>query len=194
VYVRGNTNSYSAQKILSILGNAHSPNVVCHQSPSRVQINAAFLIDLRVVTLEDLEADDNGAYEHLGTPTHTFVLHFEDGSLKSSKQIADRKVAGENHYFLVRKYKRCSSSPDLKRTISYCYMPSGEILGNMALVQYNFSREEHIFPVKCHGNARKNKEPYYRTKESTRNVMRYHIQNETPKEDVQNLPENWEEF
>ena len=44
-------------------------NVLCKHQPCRVQINASFLVNLRVVALEDLEADENGSYENLGSRT-----------------------------------------------------------------------------------------------------------------------------
>lgn len=185
IFIRGNTGSFPAEKVLKILAKDHQHSVLCKQQPSRVQINASFLVDLKVVALEDLESDDNGSYEHLGTPTETFNLRFEDGLLKSCHKIARNKVDGETHYFLTRKYRRCASSPDLKRTISYCRTPSGEILGNIALVQYNFEGEEHTFPLKPHGNSRKNKEPYQRTKETTKNVLRSNLEQNTPKEAFQ---------
>ena len=130
-------------------------NVLCKHQPCRVQINASFLVDLRVVALEDLEADDNGSYENLGSRTETFQLKFENGLLESCNKISRTKVVGEDYFHLTRKYRRCSSSPDFKRTISFCRSPSGDILGNLALVQYNFTGEEHPFLLKCHGNSQK---------------------------------------
>ena len=88
-------------------------NVLCKHQPCRVQINASFLVDLRVVALEDLEADDNGSYENLGSRTETFQLKFENGLLESSRT----KVVGEDYFHWTRKYRRCSSSADFKRTI-----------------------------------------------------------------------------
>ena len=86
---------------------------------------------------------------------------------------------------MTRKYKRFASPPDFKRTISHCRTPCGDILGNIALVQYNFSGKEHTFPLKCHGNSQRNKEPYQRTKESTRNVLRSNLEQSTRKEAFQ---------
>ena len=82
--------------------------------PCRVQINASFLVDLRVVAL------DNGSYENLGSRTETFQLKFENGFLESCNKISRTKVVGEDYFHLTRKYRRCSSSPDFKRTISFC--------------------------------------------------------------------------
>ena len=38
----------------------HNVNVLCKQQPQRVEINASFVIDVRYVTSEDLEAGDMG--------------------------------------------------------------------------------------------------------------------------------------
>ena len=74
---------------------------------------------------------------------------------------------------------------DFNGTISYCHTPSGDILGSTALAQYTFSGKEHTFPLKCHGKLQRNKEPYQRRKESTRNVLRSNLQQSMPKEAFQ---------
>ena len=149
--------------------------------------------------MEDLEADDNGSYENLGSRTETFQLKFENGLLESSNKISRTKVVGEDYFHLTRKYRRCSSSPDFKRTISFCRSPSGDILGNLALVQYNFTGEEHPFVfvqynftgeehpfvLKCHGNSQKSKIPYQRTNESTKYKLKCNLQQHFPKEAFQ---------
>ena len=150
-----------------------------------MQINASFLVDLRFVPLNDLQADDNGSYEHIGSPTETFHLDFKSGVLRLCKRISRKKMKGTNHYFLTRKYHKCASSPDLKRTISFCTTPSGDILGNIALIQYNFAEQEHTFAVKSHGNARKNKVPYARTQDSTKTLLTSNLTKATPKEAFQ---------
>ena len=94
IFIRGNTSSFSAEKVLKILAKYHQESVLCKQQPCRVQINASFLADLRVVALEDLDCDDNGSYEHLGTPTETFELRFENGQLESCHRIARKRVDG----------------------------------------------------------------------------------------------------
>ena len=83
-----------SRKSIEDLGNDHQESVLCKQQPCRVQINASFLDDLRVVALEDLDCDDNGSYEHLGTPTETFKLRFENGQLESCHRIARKRVDG----------------------------------------------------------------------------------------------------
>ena len=77
-------------------------------SSSRVDFRSMppFLLILRVVALEDLDCDENSSYEHLGTPTETSELCFENGQLESCHRIVRKRVDGENHYFFTRKYKR----------------------------------------------------------------------------------------
>ena len=113
IFIRGSTALFSAEKVIEILAKEHVENVLCKHQPCRVQINASFLVDLRVVALEDLEADDNGSYENLGSRTDTFQLKFENGLLESCNKISRTKVVGEDYFHLTRKYRRCNTS--LKR-------------------------------------------------------------------------------
>ena len=69
IFIRGSTALFSAEKVIEILAKEHVENVLCKHQPCRVQINASFLVNLRVVALEDLEADENGSYENLGSRT-----------------------------------------------------------------------------------------------------------------------------
>ena len=164
----------------------HNANVLCKQQPQRVQINAAFVIDLRYVTFEDLEADDNGSYINNGSPTHTFECDFIAKKLIRCKRIASKRIEGSHYYYLVRKYRKCASATDLVRTISYCLTPSGEILNQVAFVQYNFKGGEHKFKLLAHGNAKsKLSAPYQRTKESTKAHLMSNLKGNTPKEAFQ---------
>ena len=113
----------------------HNANVLCTRQPQRVQFNASFVIDLRYVTFEDLEADDNGSYINNGSPTHTFECEFNAEKLTRCKRIATKRIEGSDYYYLIRKYRKCASATDLIRTISYCLTPSGEILNQVALEQ-----------------------------------------------------------
>ena len=62
IYERGTTSSFSGEKVIKIMAIKHNGNVLlCKQQPQKVQINDSFLIDLRYVTFEDLEAHDNGS-------------------------------------------------------------------------------------------------------------------------------------
>ena len=86
---------------------------------------------------------------------------------------------------MTRKYRRCSSSPYFKRAISFCRLPSGDILGNLALVQYNFTGEGHLFVLNCHGNSQKRKIPYQQTNESTKYKLKSNLQQHLTKEAFQ---------
>ena len=159
--------------------------VLCRHQPIRVQINAFFLVDLRSLPLNDLQADDNGSYEHIGSPKETFCLNFESGVSRICKRISRKKMKGTNRYLLTRKYHKSASSPDLKRTTSYRTTPSGDILGNIAIIQYNFTEQVHTFAVQSHGNAKKNKVPYTRTQDSTKPLLRSNLTKATPKQAFQ---------
>ena len=168
IYVRGTTSSFSGEKVIKIMAMKHNVNVLCKKQPERVQINASFVIDLRYVTFEDLEGDDNGSYINNGSPTHTFECDFTAEKLTNCKRIATKSA----------------SATDLTRTISYCLTPSGEILNQVAFVQYNFKREEHKFKLLGHAKS-KYVVPYQRTKESTKAHLRLNLKDNTPKEAFQ---------
>ena len=106
IYVRGTTSSFSGEKVIKIMAMKHNANVLCKQQPQRVQINASFLIDLRCVTFEDLEADDNGSYINNGSPTHSFECAFNAEKLTKCKRVATKRTEGSNYYYLVRKYRK----------------------------------------------------------------------------------------
>ena len=95
-------------------------------------------IDLRYITFEDLEADDDGSYINNGSPSHSFECDFNAEKLTERKRIATKKIEGSNYYYLVRSYRKCASATDLTRTISYCLTIPEEILNQVAFVQYNF--------------------------------------------------------
>ena len=73
----------------------------------------------------------------------------------------------QNHYFLTIKYQKC----DLRRTISYCTTPGGDILGNIALIQYNFPQQEHTFAVRSHENSKRNS-PIYKNTRFDKNLVK----------------------
>ena len=56
---------------MDVLSSDQPAEVKCTRQPMKVQYNAAFLIDVRVIPLEDLPADGNGRYVNNGQVTHT---------------------------------------------------------------------------------------------------------------------------
>ena len=116
------------------------------------------------------------------SPTHTFECDFTAEKLTKCKRIATKRIEVSNYYYLVRRYCKCASATDLTRTISYCLTSTGEVLNQVAFVQYNFKGVEHKFKLLGHGNAKsKHVVPYQRTKESTKAHVRLNLKDNTPK-------------
>ena len=65
---------------------------------------------------------------------------------------------------------------DLTRTILYCLTPSGEILNQVAFVQYSFKGKEQKFKLLGHGNVKSNHvAPHQRTKKSKKGNLRLNL-------------------
>ena len=63
---------FEAVEVLDILSTDRDKEMKCRHQPTRVQRNAAFLIDVRFVPLDDLSADGNGTYIYTGCPTQMY--------------------------------------------------------------------------------------------------------------------------
>lgn len=122
-----------------------------------VQRNPSFLIDVTSVKLTDLPCDDNGSYKGSGTHTWTYRIQNCNGRLQKSLVAKKRQDLGNDTsaVYLIRKYRTNMSCYSFKQIISYAEDATGNIVNNIALVQYNFQGEEKSFDIGCHGNKKK---------------------------------------
>lgn len=68
-----NGKSFKAREIWDILFKDQPDEAKCTRQPMKVKHNAAFLIDVGIVPLDDLPADGNGRYANNGQVTHTYT-------------------------------------------------------------------------------------------------------------------------
>ena len=141
----------------------------CTRQPMKVQCNAAFLIDVRVIPLDDLPADGNGRYVNNRQVTHTYT-NLSKGKWKK-KGSSCLALKTKNEYHLTREYRK---QGDFRQTISYMTDINGDVVNNVALVQYTFTGKEHDLAPTAHGNA-KRKKVFTRTKPSVRQKLKENL-------------------
>ena len=118
--------------------------------------NAAFLVQTSCVNTEDLPFEDNGSYKSKGSHTWTFALKEEEEGKFVKELIGKRYIPGNDTstVHLRRKYHTNKSCEEFWQIVSYVEDSQGNILGGVALVQYNFTGVETKFKVEAHGNKK----------------------------------------
>lgn len=157
-----------AERILEMLSRDYSFDKKCRKQPIRVQQNALFVIDARFVALEDLPADGNGTYIYNGRDCKTYRRKSNNKWKKISSKRTE--ISKMSEYHLFREYRYLKDSTDFNQIIFYARDRTGEILNNVALLQYRFSGPEHAIKIVPHGNA-KCGVPYTRTKPSVKRLL-----------------------
>ena len=118
----------------------------CRHQLTRVQQNAAFLIDVRFVPLDDLSADGN---IYTGRPTQTFRKKANGDWKKKCSKRTD--IDKESDFHFIREYRHLKESPDFHQTLYYARDKWGEIVNNLVLLQYQFDGPEHSIKAFPHG-------------------------------------------
>ena len=119
--------------------------------------------------IDDLRADDNGAWVHGGKPRRNYHVELSgNGSeIVSVTALDEKSTADKNHFTLVRLYHRHKGTPEFQRRISYVIDSSGKIV-QFAVMQYLFENGIEIpVVIPPHGNAKKDLCRYQRTQKST---------------------------
>lgn len=121
VYEQGCKNGYSAQELAEIIFADPENKFLCRKQPLRVRSRKCFLIDLRYLPIEDLQADENGAYKHQATRTKTCQVEMDtEHEVDNFWLLNYRKIdLIENVYYLVQRNRVCESCKDLKTIVSY---------------------------------------------------------------------------
>ena len=130
-----------------------------------------------MMSILNLESDDNGSYKCMGTRTSTWQTeeNLDDFKVQEFKMLSKKKetLTTSDQYHLIRKYRHFNSCEDFNKIISYAIHGKGIILNNVAFVQYYFdSGIEKPFIVKRHGNAVHKSAPYKGTNASTKAFVR----------------------
>jgi hypothetical protein len=163
----------TSDQIISLLF-CPDPHMVCSKQPLKVQKNCEFLVDLRHISLEDLRADGNPPYDKYGgfRKKNIRVEKNKDGGYVLSNVSSKAETITRNdQYVLNRIYhtKTFEDENDFHRKIIYVSDHSGNIVNNVALVQYSFEHEEVAFDLQPHGNSKKGRgaRGFTRTQPST---------------------------
>ena len=158
---------FTTEGMVKMLLNATNDIVKCTEPPKHVQMNAVFLIDLRYIPLDDLRADGlSQYYNYDGRRT----IPVENGELKVVVTSSERKKpVPARRYYLERLYHSWNVKKKNKyhRRIMHVRDERGEVVNNVACVQYVYDKEEVKFAMKPHKSSKNGKGvPYTRTKPS----------------------------
>ena len=169
----------SIKEVLDICVDEKFPKEKCDKVPMMVDRNAVFVIDLSVVNIFDITADDCGAYsKHSSLSTGVEVDVDDEGVCGSilttiSKENARSLpgTANKRRFLVKRQYSWHTLSRDYKRIISKVE-ENGKLL-RYAIVQYivKTANASSLFERR-HGNSKKSQEPYIRTKPSAMKKIR----------------------
>ena len=147
---------------------------ICSRKPTSVCYNSVFVVDLSCVeSIEDLRADDNGAWLHGGKPRAKYHVDVDPDTFEVMDLVPlDKKSVspGDNIFTLVRLYHHHKATR--QRRISYV-LDSREQTVQYAVVQYLFENGKEVpVVVPPHGNAKKSFSSYHRTQKSTLTKMK----------------------
>lgn len=163
----------SAKEIYSIILEGPSQERICSKRPVRVQHNATFVIDLELVNIRDLTADDNGVYIDISCPVKCHKVQFTAGKVSCVVEWHGRSTDRESDIFsLKRQYGTHKGTKEkagvhFKRVISTVKDKQGRYM-RYAVVQYFFkdSPEIPLF-LTSHGNSKDDSKVFYPTTKST---------------------------
>ena len=166
-----------------MLTEDHKLSEPCRVQPMGIQRNASFLIDVTSVKLTNLPCDDNGSYKGSGTHNWTYRIQNCNGRLQKSLVAKKRQDLGNDTsvVFLIRKYRTNMSCNSFKQIISYAEDATGNIVNNIALVQYNFQGDEKSFQIRCHGNKKNTSVPFPPTNQTTKERIKKFARESKPK-------------
>ena len=134
---------------------------ICYRKPTGVVYNSVFVVDLSsIIRIEDLRADDNGAWIHGGKPRKKYIVEFDatNTEVLSALPFKQGDANEESSIFtLVRLYHRHKVTPEFQRRISYVLDHNGKMV-KYAVVQYLFENGEVVPVVRpCYSKAKKHK-------------------------------------
>ena len=181
IFKKGVSEPMDTQIVAStILLKNFNKSQVANLNPPLCNINAAFIVNTtKLKNIKDIMCDQHGHWQHSKTKKYRFV---KDG--ESVTKLDEDDILSTGDVICVRRliyYHR--NSRNFHRII---ILLDGI---EFAFMQYYFDNEEHSVRAEIpHGNARKDKKPYIRTKESVLCTIKEST--ETPKVVVRNLLED----
>ena len=125
--------------------------------------NCKFFVDLPHISLEDLRVDGNPPYNKYGgfRKKNINVEKKKDVDYMLFNILSKAETITRNdQYVLNRIYhtKTFEDGNNFDRKIIYVSDHSGNIVNNVALVQYSFEHKELAFDLQPHGNSKKEQE------------------------------------
>ena len=139
---------------------------ICRKKPTAITYSSVFVIDLLSVhCIDNLRADDNGAWVHGGKPRRTYHVELSRNG-QEIEGVTEKSAMDKNQFTLVRLYHRHKGTPEFQRRISYVIDSGGKIV-QFAVLQYLFeNRTEVPVVIPPDGNAKKDLSRYQRTQRS----------------------------
>ena len=106
--------------------------------------------------MQDLPADGNGMHRNNGTYK---VKRNEDGSVKKTMIAKHALKPDERREYgkcltIRRTYRKNKSCEDFHQIITYAE-ESGDVVNNLAILQYVFKGNERPFEITAHGNKKR---------------------------------------
>ena len=144
------------------------PDKVCTCKPTSVTYSSVFVVDLSCVkSIDDLRADDNGAWLHSGKPRRKYKVKFDSSNREIvSATVVNKESNSDDEYTLVRIYHHHKATPEFQRHICYVIDSTGHKV-QYAVVQYLFEDGVEVpIVLPPHGNS-KTATAYRRTQPST---------------------------
>lgn len=168
ILYRGKCEQFGNSK--KVLAELLEPNLskLCKQSPSRVQYNASFLVNLSTVDLGDVYAYGNGKYRCDGV--RRILISWAKNGWITGGFIGGNFTPKANERILIRKYWKHSQHSDFLRRTYHVVNAGGQVVNNVILLQYLYQKEEHNIPLSSHGNS-KSGQPFSRLRPSVRSSI-----------------------
>jgi len=162
IYSRPNKN-LAAMEIFKLCLGELSDEYICKSKPVSVRYNSVFIVDLQVVDMKSLYADDNGVWK-VSTPRSYFQLQLQDGKVEN---VVPANKFSYSH-FIKRQYGThqatlIQKAITFQRIISSVVSKDGK-RSRYCVVQYiHRDGSEDDVIVEPHGNFRHSKRPFYKT-------------------------------
>ena len=132
------------------------PDKVCTCKPTSVTYSSVFVVDLSCVkSINDLRADDNGAWLHSGKPRRKYKVKFDSSNREIiSTTVVNKESNSDDEYTLVRIYHHHKATPEFQRHICYVIDSTGHKV-QYAVVQYLFEDGVEVpIVLPPHGNSK----------------------------------------
>ena len=180
----GKKERYTVSEAIKII-MCHDKNVkLCKERPLRVRKNATFPVDVKSLrNWEDIKDDMNTKVLRCGVWTVLCDVSFADHVMIDIIAKKEVELDSDNMYHMTIHSKGNKACPDLGRSIFVLYEVNGEIVNNVALLQYHIScpLEEVQFQVQSYGNRKKgNNTPFYPTAERTLQAIKNQLKEKRP--------------